>query len=35
MLRTLAEADCLLVREPNAPAAVAGSPCRILSLAAR
>jgi molybdopterin molybdotransferase len=35
MLRTLAEADCLLVREPNAPAAAAGSPCRILSLAAR
>jgi molybdopterin molybdotransferase len=35
MLRTLAEADCLLVRDPHAPAAAAGSPCRILSLAAR
>jgi len=35
MLRTLAEADCLLVREPNAPAAVAGSPCRILPLTVR
>jgi molybdopterin molybdotransferase len=32
MLRSLAEADCLLVREPRAPAAKAGSPCAILRL---
>ncbi len=29
----LAKADCLLIREPNAPAARAGSPCLILKLA--
>jgi molybdopterin molybdotransferase len=33
MLTPLAAADCLLVREPHAPAAAAGSPCRILRLA--
>lgn len=33
MLSTLAGADCLLVRPANAPAAAAGSPCRILRLA--
>lgn len=32
MLVPLAEADCLIVREPHAPAAPAGSPCRILKL---
>jgi molybdopterin molybdotransferase len=32
MLRPLAQADCLLVREPHAPAAEAGSPCRVLRL---
>ena len=32
MLVPLATADCLLVREPHAPAAAAGSPCRILRL---
>lgn len=30
MLRPLADADCLVVREPFAPAALAGSPCRIV-----
>jgi molybdopterin molybdotransferase len=30
MLRLLSEADCLLVRPPHAPAAPAGSPCRII-----
>ena len=29
----LSAADCLLVRAPNAPAAVAGAPCRIIRLA--
>jgi len=33
MLVPLAKADCLLVREPHAPAAGAGSPCNILRLA--
>jgi len=28
----LALADCLLIREPHATAAPAGSPCRILKL---
>jgi hypothetical protein len=28
----LAQADCLLIREPNAPAAAVGSPCVILKL---
>jgi molybdopterin molybdotransferase len=32
MLAPLAAADCLLVREPRAPAAPAGSQCRILRL---
>jgi molybdopterin molybdotransferase len=32
MLATLARADCLLIRPPHAPAARAGSPCRILWL---
>lgn len=32
MLSALARADCLLVREPHAPAAKAGSPCSILKL---
>jgi molybdopterin molybdotransferase len=30
MLRVLAQAQCLVIREPNAPAAEAGSACRIL-----
>jgi molybdopterin molybdotransferase len=33
MLAPLARADCLLIREPFAPAARAGSPCSILKLA--
>jgi molybdopterin molybdotransferase len=33
MLTPLAAADCLLLREPHAPAAAAGSRCRILRLA--
>jgi molybdopterin molybdotransferase len=33
MLAPLAAADCLLLREPYAPAAAAGSPCRIIRLA--
>ncbi len=32
LMAPLAEADCLLIREPNAPAAAAGSPCVILKL---
>ena len=32
MIAPLAKADCLLIREPHAPAAAAGSPCRILKL---
>ena len=32
MLRILAEAECLLVRAPHAPAAVAGDACRIVRL---
>jgi molybdopterin molybdotransferase len=32
MLAPLAAADCLLVREPHAPAAAAGTSCRILRL---
>jgi len=32
MLAPLARADCLVVREPFAPAAAAGSPCAILNL---
>jgi molybdopterin molybdotransferase len=33
MLTPLAAADCLLLREPHAPAAAAGSRCRVLRLA--
>jgi molybdopterin molybdotransferase len=32
MMATLARADCLVIREPHAAAASAGSPCRILKL---
>jgi molybdopterin molybdotransferase len=32
MLGTLAKADCLVVREPHAPPAEAGSPCSIIKL---
>jgi molybdopterin molybdotransferase len=32
MLAPLAAADCLVVREPHAPAAAAGNPCRVLRL---
>ena len=32
LMATLARADCLVIREPNAPAAGAGSPCVILKL---
>ncbi len=32
MLAPLAAADCLLIREPHAPAAPAGSPCLVLRL---
>jgi molybdopterin molybdotransferase len=32
MLAPLAQADCLLIREPHAPAAKVGSPCAILKL---
>jgi molybdopterin biosynthesis enzyme len=32
MLLSLADADCLIVREPFAPAAEAGSACAILDL---
>jgi molybdopterin molybdotransferase len=32
MLAPLAEADCLIIREPYAPAAPAGSRCAILKL---
>ena len=32
MMAPLARADCLLIREPHAPAAPAGSPCRIVKL---
>jgi molybdopterin molybdotransferase len=33
MLAPLAKAGCLVIREPYAPAAAAGSPCRIVKLA--
>ena len=33
LVKTLARADALIVRPPNAPAAAAGEPCRILRLA--
>jgi len=33
MLTRLARADCLLIREPHAPAAKAGEPCSIITLA--
>ena len=32
MMATLAKADCLIIREPFAPAAPAGSPCAIVKL---
>ncbi len=32
LMAPLARADCLVIREPHAPAAVAGSPCVILKL---
>jgi molybdopterin molybdotransferase len=32
MLKTLAAANALIVREPEAPAATAGEPCRVLML---
>jgi molybdopterin molybdotransferase len=32
MMASLAKADCLVVREPFAPAAAAGSPCAIVKL---
>ena len=32
MLRVLAEAECLLIRGPNATADQPGAPCRILRL---
>jgi molybdopterin molybdotransferase len=32
LMAPLAKADCLLIREPNAPAAAAGSDCVILKL---
>jgi molybdopterin molybdotransferase len=30
MLKTLAAANCLIIREPHAPAAAAGDPCQVL-----
>jgi len=33
LMASLAKADCLLIREPHAPAASSGSPCVILKLA--
>jgi molybdopterin molybdotransferase len=33
MMAPLAKADCLVIREPHAPAAKAGSPCTIMRLA--
>jgi molybdopterin molybdotransferase len=33
LMAALAKADCLVIREPHAPAALAGSPCVILKLA--
>jgi molybdopterin molybdotransferase len=32
MLRVLADSNCLVIREPHAPAAKAGEPCRVLRL---
>jgi molybdopterin molybdotransferase len=32
MMATLSRADCLIIREPHAPAAKAGAPCRIVKL---
>ena len=32
MMAPLAKADCLVIREPHAPAAPAGQPCVILKL---
>lgn len=33
MLRVMADADCLIVRPPSAPAVAAGSPCSVIPLA--
>jgi molybdopterin molybdotransferase len=33
LLKALSEADCLVIRPPNAPAAPAGTPCRMIRLA--
>jgi molybdopterin molybdotransferase len=33
LLAPLAQADCLVIREPHAPTAAAGSPCHIIKLA--
>jgi molybdopterin molybdotransferase len=33
MMQTLARADCLLIREPFAPALRAGTPCSVVKLA--
>ncbi|MEA2839736.1 MAG: molybdopterin molybdotransferase [Methylobacteriaceae bacterium] len=32
MLRVLADSNCLIIREPHAPAARAGEPCRVLRM---
>jgi molybdopterin molybdotransferase len=32
MLRVLAESNCLIIREPRAPPARAGEPCRVLRM---
>jgi molybdopterin molybdotransferase len=32
MMAPLAQADCLVIRDPHAPAAPAGTPCRIIKL---
>ena len=34
LLKALSDADCLIIRAPHAPAAVAGDPCRIIELQA-
>ena len=34
LLKALSDADCLVIRPPNAPAAPAGTPCRMIRLAA-
>jgi molybdopterin molybdotransferase len=32
MLRVLAQSNCLIIREPHAPAVRAGEPCRVLRI---